>query len=141
MPVIGSEYELARRERNAAREPIQVVMGGETFTLLPTIPISSAFDLRDAPEPKPGDTMEADAIRALAGFIRLALVDEDQPRWDALLARRVDAVDGADVLAWGTMIAGVYSPVPSGPPSDSSGGRRKIGDPLRKPGRKATSRT
>jgi hypothetical protein len=141
MPVLGADYELARRERNAKREPNQVVMGGETFTLLPTVPISTAFDLTDAPEPQPGDTMEADAIRALCTFIRLALIDDDQPRWDALLARREDAIDGADILEYGVLIAAVYAPVPTVPSSDSSGGRRPSGAPSRTRGPKASSGT
>src|SRR5688572_23639137 len=108
MPVLGHDYELARRERNAKREPVQVEMGGELFTLLPTIPIAAAFDLADAPEPKEGDTLEAEGIRALCSMIRLSVIDDDQPRWDALLARREDAVDGADILYWGTLIAEAY---------------------------------
>ncbi|MGK2948986.1 MAG: hypothetical protein ACSLFP_10455 [Acidimicrobiales bacterium] len=138
MPVIGSDYELARRERNAKREPNQVVMGGEQFTLLPTIPISAGFDLADAPEPKAGDTMEAEAIRALCSFIRLALVDEDQPRFDALLERRTDAIDGADVIYYGSLIAEVYAGRPTVPSSGSSGGRHTRGATSKKPGRKAS---
>lgn len=127
MPVLGNAYEAARREHQARREPTQINMGGELFTLLPTIPIASGFDLMDAPDAVDGDTFESQAIKALATFIRFALVDEDQPRWDALLARRVDAVDPLDIVAWGAMIAEVYSPVPTVPSAGSSGGRRQSG--------------
>ena len=138
MPVIGADYELARRERNAKREPNRVVMGGEEFTLLPTIPISAGFDLVDAPEPGANPTMESEAIRALCQFIRLALVDDDQPRFDALLARREDAIDGADVVAYGEMLTAVYSGRPTGPPSGSSGGRLRSGGASKPRGRKAS---
>lgn len=141
MPVYGADYELARRERNARREPAQVVMGGERFTLLPTIPISSAFDLVDAPEPEPGDSMESDAIRALATFIRLALIDDDQPRFDALLARREDAIDGNDILAYGSLITEAYTGRPTVPSSGSSGGRRKSGGASKRRGPKGNSPT
>lgn len=142
MAVIGADYELARRERNAKREPNKVVMGGEEFTLLPTIPIATAFDLVDAPEPD-GDnpSMESAAIRALCTFIRLALVDEDQPRWNALLARREDAIDGVDIIAYGGMITAVYTGRPTVPSSGSSGGRQPRGATSRPRGRKATSPT
>lgn len=138
MPVHGADYELARRERNAKREPNQVVMGGEEFTLLPTIPISAGFDLVDAPEPDRDPSMESEAIRALCSFIRLALVDEDQPRFDALLARRQDAVDGADIVAYGEMLTAVYTGRPTVPPSGSSGGRRRSGQTSKPRGRKAS---
>jgi hypothetical protein len=141
VPTYGGQYELARRERNAKREPQKIVMGGEEFTLLPTIPISASFDLHDAPEPKDGDDMTAEAIRALCGFIRLALIDDDQPRFDALLARREDAIDGADVLSYGRIMAEVYLGFPTDPPTGSSGGRRRNGKPSRSPGRKVTSPT
>lgn len=127
MPVLGSDYELARRERNAKREPNRVVMGGETFTLLPTIPLATGFDLVDAPEPTSADTMESAAIRALCSFIRLALIDEDQPRWDDLLARREDAIEAPDVLQYGSLIAEVYTGRPTVPSAGSSGGRRRSG--------------
>lgn len=139
MPVLGSSYELARRERNAAREPNQVVMGGETFTLLPTIPLSTGFDLIDAPEPKDGDTMDSLAIRAICTFIRYALVDDDQLRWDALLARRDDAIDAIDVMAYGAMIAEVYAGGPTSPSTGSSDGRRRTGQTSKRRGPKATS--
>lgn len=139
MPVIGADYELARRERNAKREPNRVVMGGEEFTLLPSIPISAGFDLVDAPEPGDHDSIESEAIRALCTFIRLALVDEDQPRWDALLARREDAIDGADVIAYGEMLVGVYAGRPTVPSSGSTGGRRTSGGPSKRRGPKRAS--
>lgn len=138
MPVLGADYELARRERNAKREPNRIVMGGEEFTLLPTIPISAAFDLVDAPEPGPDATIESEAIRAIASFIRLALVDEDQPRWDDLIARREDAIDGFDVMAWGRILAEVYTGRPTVPSTGSSGGRRHPGQTSKPRGRKAT---
>lgn len=138
MPVLGADYELARRERNAKREPNQVVMGGEKFTLLPTIPISAGFDLYDAPEPVEGDDLQAESIRAIARFIRLALIDADQERFDALLARRDDPIDGADVLAYGGLISAVYSGRPTVPSIGSSGGRRKTGAPSKQRGRKAS---
>src|SRR5436190_21423709 len=122
MPVLGADYELARRERNAKREPNQVVMGGETFTLLPTIPISAGFDLVDAPEPGSSPTLESEAVRALCSFIRLALVDDDQPRFDALLARREDAIDGADIVAYGELLTAVYTGRPTVPSGGSSAG-------------------
>jgi hypothetical protein len=138
MPVLGADYELARRERNAKREPNRVVMGGEEFTLLPTIPISAGFDLIDAPEPGKDASMESEAIRALCSFIRLALVDEDQPRWDALLARRDDAIDGTDVIAYGEMLTAVYTGGPTKPSGGSTAGRRRSGQTSKPRGPKAT---
>lgn len=139
MPVLGSDYELARRERNAKREPMQVVMGGERFTLLPTIPLSAGFDLVDAPEPTQTDGLESEAIRAICTFIRLALIDEDQPRWDALLARRKDAIEAPDVLMYGALISEVYTGRPTVPSSGSSGGRRRTGRTSKPRGQKRAS--
>lgn len=139
MPVLGADYELARRERNAKREPNTIVMGGEQFTLLPTIPISAGFDLVDAPEPSADPDMQSEAIRALCTFIRLVLVDDDQPRFDALLARREDAIDGADIVAYGQMLAEVYSGRPTVPSSGSSGGRRSSGRTSKPRGQKRAS--
>lgn len=142
MPVLGNAYEAARREHQARREPTQINMGGELYTLLPTIPIASGFDLLDAPDAIEGDTFESAAIKALATFIRFALVDDDQPRWDALLARREDAIDPLDIVAWGSMIAEVYSPVPTVPPAESSGGRQQTGRSSKPRGRsRGTSQT
>lgn len=138
MPVLGSDYELARRERNAKREPQQVVMGGERFSLLPTIPLSAGFDLVDAPEPEPGAQLESAAVRAICTFIRLALVDADQERFDALLARREDAVDAIDVMAYGALIAEVYTGRPTGPSTGSTGGRKRTGRTSKPRGRKGT---
>lgn len=139
MPTLGSDYELARRERNAKREPNKVVMGGEIFTLLPTIPLSTGFDLVDAPEPTAADTMESAAIRALCGFIRLALIDEDQARFDALLARREDAVEAPDILQYGAMLSEVYAGRPTVPSAGSTGGRRRSGPTSKQRGQKRAS--
>lgn len=138
MPVLGVDYELARRERNAKREPNRIVMGGEEFTLLPVIPIAASFDLAAAPEPLPGASVDSEAVRAISTFIRLALVDEDQARFDALLARRDDPVESADVVAWGAVLAEVYTGRPTEPSTGSSGGRRRTGRTSKQRGPKGT---
>lgn len=138
MPVLGADYELARRERNAKVEPNRIVMGGEEFTLLPVIPLSTGFDLADAPEPKEGDNIDAEAIRAIRTFLRLCLVDEDQPRFDALLARRTDAIGPLDLVYYGSLVAEVYLGRPTAPSTGSTDGRRRSGQTSKRRGRKAS---
>lgn len=133
--VLIRDVELARRERAASREPTTIELGGEQFTLLPVIPMGASFELMDAPEP---EVAEAAAARAIARFIREAVVDDDQPRWDQLLARREDAIDAPAIIHMGALVAEAYLGPPSKPSAGSSGGRRATGPSSRKRGRKAT---
>lgn len=132
------DFDLARRERAAKRSPVQFTLGGERFTLLAVIPIGAGFDLIDAPEPNPGDSMESAATRALCSFIRGVLVDGDQDRWDAVLHSTADPVDPEAILEVATYITEVYTGRPTVPSTDSSGGRPASGGSSRKPGRKAS---
>ena len=129
------DFDLARRERAAKRTPVQFQLGGEHFTLLPTVPLGAAFDLHDAPEPDPTD---ADSVRPLVAFIEQALVDEDQPKWQALMRRRTDAIDPEAILETALFLVEAYTARPTVPSIGSSGGRARTGRPSKKPGRKAS---
>lgn len=127
-----AEVELARRERASRRDPVTFDFGGETFTLLPIVPIGLGFDLLDAPEP---EVNEAAAARALSRFIRECLVDDDQPRFDAILRNRSDPIDPQALIELGARVTEVYVGFPSEPSAGSSGGRRRGGGPSKKAGR------
>lgn len=130
------DVELARRERAARRTPTQFDFGGERFTLLPVVPIGLGFDLEDAPEP---EVDKQGAARALAHMIREALIDEDQPRFDAVLRNRADPIDPEAIIDLGIRVAEVYAGFPTGPPAGSSGGRGRTGASSKKRGPKAVS--
>lgn len=119
-----AEVELARRERASRRTPVTFDFGGQTFTLLPVVPIGLGFDLMDAPEPEDN---KDEAARAIARFVRESLIDDDQERFDAVLRNRADPVDPEALIHLGAVVTEVYTGFPSGPPADSSGGRRSTG--------------
>lgn len=130
------DFDLARRERAAKRTPVQFLLGGERFTLLPVIPIGAAFDLHDAPEP---DTDEPSAVRAVARFITEALVPGDVERFEEVLRSREEPIDPEAILEVGTFIAEHYAGRPTVPSSGSSGGRHTSGATSKRPGRKRAS--
>lgn len=130
------DFDLARRERAAKRNPVQFRLGGERFTLLPIVPLGAGFDLEDAPEP---DADRPNAVRALSTFIRECLISEDQPRWDALLRRRDDPIDPEAILEVGVHVTEAYTGRPTGPSTGSSGGRARTGRTSKARGPKATS--
>lgn len=133
MPV--RDFDLARRERASKRNPVQFKLGGERFTLLPIVPLGAAFDLEDAPEP---DADKDNAVRILSQVIRDCLIDADQPRWDALLRRRDDAIDPESIIEVGIDITEAYSGRPTKPSSGSSAGRARNGSTSKPRGRKAS---
>jgi hypothetical protein len=135
------EVEAARRERAARRTPRTFPFGGQTFTLLPVVPIGLGFDLMDAPEPADD---EAGAARALAWFIRECLAsEEEQARWDAVLRDRTDPIDPQAIIELGACVAEVYAaPFASEPSAASAGGRPTSGKgsrPTRGPATKRRS--
>ena len=132
------DFDLARRERAAKRRPVTFTLGGERFTLLPIVPLGAAFDLEDAPEP---DVDQPNAIRALARMVRECLIDDDQPRWDALLRRRDDPIDPEAILEVGVEVTEAYAGRPTKPSTGSSGGRARTGRPSKPRGPKGTSPT
>lgn len=132
------DFDLARRERAAKRDPVQFTLGGVRFTLLPVIPIGSAFDLLDAPEVTSSDDLTSPATVALCRFIREALIDGDEERWDQVLRSTADPVDPEAILEVATYITEVYTGRPSEPSSGSSGGRRKSGGGSKRTGHKAS---
>lgn len=119
-----AEVELARRERASRRTPVTFDFGGQTFTLLPVVPIGLGFDLMDAPEP---EADKAEAAKAIARFIREAICDADQERWDAVLRNRSDPIDPESLIDLGARVVEVYAGFPTGPSAGSSGGRRSTG--------------
>jgi hypothetical protein len=131
-----AEVELARRERASRRTPVTFDFGGQTFTLLPVVPIGLGFDLMDAPEPEDN---EAGAARAIARFVREALIEEDQPRFDEVLRNRSDPIDPEAIIDLGARVAEVYAGFPIEPSVGSVDGRRNGGRNTRPAGRgKAT---
>lgn len=130
------DFDLARRERAAKRTPVEFLLGGERFTLMPTVPLGAAFDLHDAPEPEDD---QATAVRAICGFIAQSIVPADVERWEQLLKRRDDPIDPEAIVEVGTFITEHYTGRPTVPSSGSSGGRHTSGPTSKKRGRKAAS--
>jgi hypothetical protein len=135
---VHRDFDAARRERQAKRVPVQFTLGGERFTLLPVIPIGSAFDLIDAPEITSSDDMGSTAVRALCSFIAGSLADGQTERWEAVLRSTADPVDPESILEVATYITEVYTGRPTGPSTGSSDGRKPSGQTSKKPGRKAS---
>lgn len=120
------DFDAARRERRRERAlaPIGFKLGGETFLCLPVVPVGAALDLEEAPEIRED---EAAAAKSLAKFIDSVLTDDDRPRFDALLHRRDDPIDGTDLFEVAVHLAGEYAARPTSPSIDFFGGRATTG--------------
>lgn len=110
MPAL-KDFDAARLERERERDPVRFQLGGETFSLIPRIPLGDSFDLADAPEPAP-ETL-GESVRALTRFIDRVLIDDDRARWAELLRRRDDPIDAWAIIDLGTWIAEQYAARPT----------------------------
>lgn len=117
MPV--KDFDVGRRERLARRDPITFVLGGETFTLVPAIPIGVTLDLADAPEPAP-ETLD-ESVAAIVRFLKRAMRVEDVERFQALLDRREDPIDALTLIDLAAWVAFTYA-AGSTPPDEAEPG-------------------
>lgn len=85
MPI--RDFDAARRERIRIRQadPIQFVLGGETFTISMGPTLADVFDLADAPEVTTDDLA---AMRAMDKFIRSIILPEQVKTWQKVLAAK-----------------------------------------------------
>lgn len=113
------------------REPITFdfgIYGEETFTVVPDPSLGDCFELHDAPEPTPANTLES--AKMLARFIRRMLDPDDRPRFDAALFR-IPSTEMHVVIDCAEWIAEQVSGFPTRPPAASSAGRQRTGKPSR----------
>lgn len=120
------DFDAARAERLRQRDPIRFVLGGETFTCLPVIPVGAGLDLADAGHHPMGTV---GYTQALHRFIRSALVDDDLDRFEKVLTSKTDPVGPNDLQELAEWLAEEYTARPTSPSTDSSGGRQSSGDP------------
>lgn len=119
------DFDAARRERAAARQPLGFTLGGESFELVSTIPAGVVLDLV---------TGRGNMAAIYRQFLRGALRDDDGTderassleRWELACYRRDDPIDEDTVVEVVEWIAEAYTgrPTerstgsPAGPPPD-----------------------
>jgi hypothetical protein len=114
------------------REPITFdfgIWGEDRFTIVPEPMLGDTFELADAPEPTPTNTLEA--ARALARFLRRLIEPADRERFDQALYR-IPASQAHVIVEAGTWVAEQVAGFPTVPPASSSGGRRTGGTSSKK---------
>lgn len=96
MPI--RDFDAARRERIRIREadPIQFVLGGETFTISTGPTLADVFDLADAPDVTTDDLA---AMRGMDKFIRSMILPEQVETWQKVIsAKGENYVDNESML-------------------------------------------
>jgi hypothetical protein len=122
--VAAQDFDAARRERIRRRTPIEFTLGGETFSVLPVIPVGIGFDLVDAPD------FAVDGVgasRAFANFIEQCLPDADVDRFRKVLRSKAEPVDPDALLELMEWLTAEYTARPTGPSNGSSAGRNTDG--------------
>lgn len=120
------DFELAARK--AKSEPITFGFMGEVFTCVSEPSLGDSLDVIRAPEvDATSEPSVAMGVSIMAEFVRKMLVDDDKPRWDAVLYK-VPRTEGMMVVNIGTWIIEQLSGFPTSPPAGSfSGGRPLAG--------------
>lgn len=115
------DFDAARRERQAARDPIQFKLGGKTFTCKPAIPFERLLDAMDT------EGTVGDLFRHLVDFVASCLPPDQQDPWRKVVANPKVPVEETDVHAVAAYLTAVYAARPTSPPAGSAAGRRSNG--------------
>jgi hypothetical protein len=122
------DFDAARAERERTVDPVTFTLGGEDFSCVLAPSVGDAFDLADAPEP---ETSLIGSCRAITAFVDKILVPKDRPRFKNLI-RKMDTphgpINALDLVELGSWLGEEFSGRPTGPSTESSGGRETTGE-------------
>lgn len=121
MPSI--DFDAARRERLAGRDPISFKLGGQTFVARPAIPFKKLVRIVTDDQ----QLNASEAFDRAVDFVRTCLKKGDGPRLARALENDLQPVEEDDVYAVVAYLVGCYGTRPTRPPSGSSAGRRRTG--------------
>lgn len=126
------DFDAARRERIASRNPVEFTLGGVTFRCRPAIAFENLL-LAYEDETRRSDS---ELYRMMCDFVARCLPDDQVERWRAVLVDDDEPVEEDDVKAVVKFLVGRYAARPTSPSNGSSVGRRKGGSTTSSPGSK-----
>lgn len=123
MPTL--DFDAARRERAAKRDPVRFRLGGKTFTCKPVMPFAWLMDVVANDSGKL--TLKERYDNSVAFLVEVLATEADRKRLHEVLRDGDDPIGEDDIYDAVSQLVGVYAARPTSPSNGSSAGRRRNG--------------